>query len=245
MSRSTLVFLLGLSFLFNIFFIAGAMTWRIPAEVDEASGVADVVNTLGLDDRQTDAFKLMRRQFETESVVIQEQLIRVREMISQELASDSPDVEQLRTFSSQEASLLSDRRTMGLDQFTYFVELLSPKQRRDLGHRLSGPPRHRRFSPEEMEKRAIEKFDSNGDGLLDDAERQNARDFGRQQHEQRRMRRAETRMQFDLDGDGSLSPEEHEAYRKFILENRDQNKQHRPPHDRPPHDRPPPPGRSF
>ncbi|MCH2149899.1 MAG: hypothetical protein MK095_10755 [Phycisphaerales bacterium] len=124
MTRSTLIFLLGLSLLFNIFFIAGAMTWRMPVEADESAGVSDVVNQLGLDDQQEEAFKSMRRQFDMESAVIGQQLRRVREMISDELGSDAPDVEQLRNLSAQEASLLADRRTMGVDQFTYFVDML-------------------------------------------------------------------------------------------------------------------------
>ena len=239
MNRSTLIFLLGLSVLFNIFFVAGAMTWRVPAEADEATSVTDVAQKLGLDEKQTEAFSSMRRQFETESVVIGQQLRRVREMIAEELADDAPDVEQLRNLSTQEASLLAERRNIGVDQFTYFVDMLSPKQRRTLGHRLSDHPRGRRVSAQEMEKRAIEKFDANGDGLLDDMERDQAREFAKQENEERRMRRKQTRMQFDLDGDGVLSPDEHEAFRTFILENRESHGRHRPPHDRPPHDRPP------
>ena len=208
MTRSTLAFLLGLSLLFNIFFIAGAMTWRVPAEVNEATRVSRIVTELGLDGQQEEVFKSMQQQFSMESAVIGEQLSRVRQMISAELESDAPDVEELRNLSSQEASLLTDRRTMGVDQFTYFVDMLSPKQRRDLGRRLSGHPRGRHESPRKMEQRAIEKFDSNGDGLLDDAERKNARAFAKQEHEKRRMHREQTRMQFDLDGDGSLSSEE-------------------------------------
>ena len=239
MNRNTLIFVLGLTLLFNIFFVAGAMTWRVPAVTDETREATDVARKLGLDERQKEAFTSMRRQFETESAVIRQQLLRIRDRISEELESDTPDVEQLRHLSAQESSLLAERRNMGVDQFTYFVDMLSPNQRRDLGRRLSGHPRGRRVSPEDLEKRAVEKFDTNGDGVLDDAERQQAREFARQEHEQRRMRRDKIRMQFDQDGDGTLSPEEHEAYRKHILENRESHHRHRPPHDRPPHDRPP------
>ena len=239
MNRSTLIFLLGLSLLFNIFFVAGAMTWRVPAESDETQEVADIARKLDLDEQQKQAFLSMRRQFETESAVIREQLLRMRDRISQELESETPNVEQLRYLSAQESALLAERRTIGVDQFTFFVDMLSPNQRRDLGRRLSGHPRGRRGSPEEIERRAVEMFDLNGDGILDESERQNAREFAKQEHEQRRLRREKTRMQFDLNGDGSLSPEEHEAYRKHILENRESHHRNRPPHDRPPHDRPP------
>ncbi|MCH2132488.1 MAG: hypothetical protein MK116_01935 [Phycisphaerales bacterium] len=239
MNRSLLVFLLGLSVLFNVFFIVGAMTWRVSEEDNNSQEIATVVDVLGLDARQADAFRAMRAQYQTEAMVIGEQLRRVRTMLAEELASESPDIYELRRLTELETGLQSERREIGTDQFAHLIDLLSPEQRRTLGHRMMGPHgrRGRHVPPHEMERRALEKFDVNGDGLLDEQERAAAREFARDQHEQRRQRRREAERQFDADGDGKLSPEEQEAFRQHLLEQREDRDG---PGRRRPGDRPPP-----
>jgi hypothetical protein len=254
-NRSTLVFLLGLSVLFNIFFVVGAMTWRDVSADDESGeeqSINSVINALELDDRQADAFRSMRRQFRTESVVIGQQLIRVRDLIATELAAEQPDIERLRELRDQEVGLNAERQASGSSRFEQFIDLLTTAQRQALGSRLAGPHGRRMPPPEEMERRAIEKFDANGDGLLDEGERQAARQYSKQQHQQWRSRRQELSRKFDLDGDGNLSEEEREAFRQHLLETRGQRdgregrekwkgRDRRNGDRQPPHDRPPPP----
>ncbi len=65
---------------------------------------------------------------------------------------------------------------------------------------------------EEMNKRREEfmsRFDTNGDGELDDSEREAIRDFFRKQREERMLQRMTER--FDADGDGVLNEEERMA----------------------------------
>ncbi|MEE2907541.1 MAG: periplasmic heavy metal sensor [Planctomycetota bacterium] len=244
MSRSILFFLLCLSVLFNVFFIVGAMTWRVSDTTSESGEVNKVVQVLDLDTRQADTFRTMRKEFRTESAVLGQQLRRLRSMIAEELASDQPDVERLRLLTEQESLLQAERHVVGTNQFTDFVGILSPDQRRQLGRRLMGPPGSG-HPPEDIERRALEKFDVNGDGLLDEQERATARDFARQMQAERRAHRRQLERRFDLDGDGQLSPEEQEALRQYLLENRGQRGDRRGRGDRPhPPDRrnAPPPG---
>lgn len=233
MSRPILVFLLGLSVLFNVFFIVGAMTWRVSDTTSESGEVSKVVQVLDLDTRQADTFRMMRKEFQTESAVLGQQLRRLRARIAEELASDQPDIQRLRLLTDQESVLQTERHAIGTNQFTDFVDILSPDQRRQLGHRLMGPPGSG-HPAEAIERRSLEKFDTDGDGLLDEQERANAREFARQMQAQRREHRRQLERRFDLDGDGRLSPEEQEALREYLLENRNQRGDRRGRGDRPP-----------
>ena len=256
MNRSVIVFLLGLSLLFNVFFIIGAMTWRVDATTMEDGEIQEVTDTLDLDNRQTNAFKSMRHEFRTESAVLRQQIRRIRAMIAEELASENPDTIKLRMLAEEENDLQAERHQLGTNQFTDFIGLLSPDQRKRLGHRLMGPPGHG-HPPEELERRAMERFDLDGDGLLNEEERFAAREFARKMQRERKAQRREMERLFDFDGDGKLSPEEQEALREHMLENRpqrggdrrghgnrphppDRSDPHPPPHGHPPHG--PPPG---
>ena len=254
MSRSILAFLLGLSVLFNVFFIVGAMTWRVDDAGDQ-SEVTEVADFLSLDTRQVDAFREMREEFKTHAVVLGQQLRRIRSLIAEELASEYPDIAKLQRMTEQEAALQAERHAFGINQFADFIEILSREQKRQLGHRLMGPPEKHR-PPEEIERMAIERFDQDDDGLLNEEERKAAREFARQTHEARKKHRRELHQRFDIDGDGRLSPDEQEALREHMLEQRAKrkgdrrNRGHRPPpherQNRPPQHGPPtdhfPPG---
>lgn len=62
-----------------------------------------------------------------------------------------------------------------------------------------------------LEKPAvIKEFDKDGDGKLNDTEKQLAKDTLKKRHDEKR---AEMMKKFDKDGDGKLSPEEHKAMR--------------------------------
>jgi Ca2+-binding EF-hand superfamily protein len=69
----------------------------------------------------------------------------------------------------------------------------------------------------------LERFDHDGDGRLDDAERAEAERFLEQRRRERELRRAEMMRRFDVDGDGRLNAEEREAMRRWLQEPRDAN----------------------
>jgi len=232
MNRSILTLLLGLSIIFNVFFIVGARTWR-PSDLEQTD-VKEVADVLALDTRQTDVFRSMRQEFKTEVAVLSQQIHRVRSMIAEELASEQPDTTRLRMLTEQETALQAERHAVSTSQFTEFIGMLSPSQRRQLGRRLMGP-HDMGHPPRELERMAIERFDLDGDGLLDEEERKAAREFSRQMHKSRKAHRRELEKRFDLDGDGRLSPDEQEALREHLLEQRSRrsgdqrNRGHRPP----------------
>ena len=90
MNRSILTFLLGLSLIFNVFFIIGAMTWRPSEKETEARIIKDVVDRLELDDRQADAFRYLRKADQEETGLIREQLTVNHDTMMRILASEAP-----------------------------------------------------------------------------------------------------------------------------------------------------------
>ena len=243
MTRGPLIFLLVLSFLFNIFFVMGAMTWRGEETQQTAASVDSVIRKLDLDQRQAEVFRSLYSDFKLQSAVIGEDLSRIRRSIGRQLEQDTPDINRLRELAAEETALRAERHEIAGDQFTHFVDLLNPAQRRTLGHRLMGSPRPPRPPVGEFERRELAIFDQDGDGSLNPEEREEARRFHRHRMEMRRQHRLQEERRFDANGDGRLSLEEQAAYRDFLL-----NLPDRPPRDfgpagRPPHEhRPPPPG---
>lgn len=73
--------------------------------------------------------------------------------------------------------------------------------------------------PPEMKKEILARFDKNGDGKLDEAERQAAKEALKERFGQRLQGMKEKLLaKFDKDGDGKLSPEERQAAREYAKE---------------------------
>lgn len=245
MNRSILVFILGLSLIFNVFFIIGAMTWRTSVkktEIVETAIIKDVVERLELDNRQADAFQYLRKSDQEETGFIREQLRMNHDVMMEILASETPDINRLRTIANEDIELQSELHRVRMENHLGLVELLSPPQRRRLAEQIMGRPdrrgprEHRTFSDD-----VIKKFDLDENGELDKMERRAAREFAKQQHRSRRERSRELHQRFDLDKDGRLDREEEDAMRLFLLENGIENPPHSPPGRRngPPHHHPP------
>ncbi len=243
MNRSLLVFLFGLSLIFNVFFIIGAMTWRTSADDAEAAIIEDVVDRLELDNRQADAFQYLRKADQEETGLIQEQLRMNHDSMLEILASETPDINRLRTLGNEVIELRSELHKVHMENHLGLVELLSPSQRRRLAEQIPNGRHDRRgpYKPRTFSDEIIKKYDADGNGALDKAERRDAREFAKQRHQSRRERGREIQKRFDLDNDGKLDSEEENAMRLFLLENGMENPPY-PPRGRrngPPHHHPP------
>ena len=248
MNRPVLIFLLGLSLIFNVFFIIGAMTWRTSAAESEAGIIKDVVDRLELDTRQADAFQYLRQADQDETGLIREQLAMNNDIMMEILASEMPDINRLRTLARQDIELRSELHKVRMENHLGLVELLTPRQRQRLAEQIThGRPPHRGpREPRKFSEDVINRFDLDGNGQLDKAERREAREFAKQQHRDRRERARKLQQRFDLDKDGRLDHEEENAMRMYLLENgmeyvappppgrRDGHPPHHPPRH-PPH----------
>ena len=90
MKRSTLIFLLTCSVLFNLFFIAGAMVWNSedasrPRVRSHAAAINRIVSEMGLDRRQQAAFEALRREYEEESGLLTARMQDVRNQMSMDI----------------------------------------------------------------------------------------------------------------------------------------------------------------
>jgi Spy/CpxP family protein refolding chaperone len=209
-----LMALLALSLIFNIFFIAGAMRQQRPG--DPIAAITRVANELSLDEQQAGRLAELRASFREETALVREELHEVHDAIASEMASDSPDGTILRSLMEREASLIAERRQAAQQHFGHFVELLTPEQRHDLGRRMH-PDRGRGDRPGDP-PHIVQRFDVDGDGVLNDAERGEARRAVETRREQHATWRADMRRQFDENQDGRLDAEEREAMRAWLLE---------------------------
>ncbi len=214
MKTRILMALLGLSIIFNIFFVAGAL--RHQRRGDPVAAITQVANELSLDTQQADRLAELRKSFREDTALIREELHEVHEAIGIEMASDAPDATTLRELMERESDLIAQRRQAAQQHFGHFVDLLTPEQRHGLGRRMH--PKHMHSDRPAEPPHIVERFDSDGDGTLDDEERAEAR----RSVETRRQRhvnwQAEMRHKFDENQDGHLDAEEQEALRAWLLE---------------------------
>ncbi len=208
------VALFALSLIFNIFFVIGALGKRPPrgplAEITQAA------QELDLDAQQSSRFGELRAEFRAEAALIGQELHQIRQEIAEQLDAESPDSQQLAELMQRESELISQRRRTATQHFGHFVDILTPSQRHDLGHRMH--PKHGPSERPADPPQVVAQFDADGDGKLNDEERIEAHQAMARRREQDYRRRAEMREQFDADEDGRLSPQEREALRAWLLE---------------------------
>ena len=206
--------LFALSLIFNIFFVIGALERRPPrgrlAEITQAARELDLAA------QQSSRCGNLRAEFRAEADLIGQELHQIRGEIADQLNADSPDSEELSELMQRESELILQRRSTATQHFAHFVDILTPSQRHDLGHRMHPEhgPNERPADPPQV----VAQFDADGDGKLNDEERIEAHQAMGRRREQGFRRRAEMREQFDADGDGQLSPQEREALRAWLLE---------------------------
>lgn len=217
MKRHLIHLALALSLLFNVFFVVGFMQARAQlARVESTSGVSRLVtDELSLNDAQAAVFSRLRSSLRDEMTIHREALALTQEELVAQLAKAEPDLVRVRELVARKAELHRERRLAGSQRFNEFLGVLSPEQCRAMSRRFHrGPPgRGRTFD-------ALERFDANGDGKLDDEERAAAREFMETRRRERGQRRQEALERFDSDGDGQLDAEERDAFRQWRWQQR-------------------------
>lgn len=223
MRRQLVIGALALSVLFNVFFVAGYVKAR--AQRARAVEIEDVVaRELELDGDQVAVFADLRRTGRQDAEVYQDDLALVREELAEEIdRADDGDPQRLAEIVEREAELRRQWRLSEVDRLGEFVGALTPEQRRRLAARLK-----HEGAPEGRRQAMRERFDANGDGVLDDDERAAAREFlqeRRAEHERHRRDgrpdrerrfRIEIVRRFDADGDGRLDADEMRAVRRWL-----------------------------
>ncbi len=227
MRQYLLLFALVLSGLFNVFFVAGYLKARAEAAPDVTAAVG---RELGLSTTQAALFKQLRETGRADAELYEDSISLVRRELVDQLNSDH-DPERVAEIVDREADLRRQWRLAEARRFTDFVASLEPQQRRALLSRMKHAA-----SKQERHEALVRRFDANGDGVLDEQERQTARMHMRARRAERerngrngfggppgmdrrgsrpsgmdRRLRHELLKRFDADGDGRLDTEELEA----------------------------------
>jgi Spy/CpxP family protein refolding chaperone len=212
MTTRILAALLALSVIFNIFFVIGTLGHS--PERESMRRLQRIANDLELNPQQSNRLTELRTSFNGQAAILQNDLHRVRQEIASELDAESPDLDRVRALMQEEGELAAARRASAARHFGDFIDLLTPEQRHMLGRRFEPSRRGGQGLPPET----IARFDSDGDGTLNEAEHAKAHAEMRQHQERRRGWREEARRKFDVNQNGQLEPEEREAMRAWLLE---------------------------
>lgn len=166
-NRNILLFALVLSLLFNFFFIVGVLGGQ-GARTDDAPDrlTREVADALQLDESQAQVFAQLQTRLREESAVYDQAIALARQELWAELERDSIDPERIQSCLDQEADLRRQSRLAAGEKLREFMATLSPGQRQRFMQQLRhAPPSARR------RQRMLERFDTNRDGRLDQAER--------------------------------------------------------------------------
>ncbi len=232
MKQSLLLFALVLSGLFNLFFVAGYLKARAQAAPDVTNAVG---RELGLNTTQAALFKQLRETGRADAELYEDSITLVRRELVDQLNSDH-DPDRIAEIVDREADLRRQWRLAEARRFTDFVGSLEPQQRRALLSRMKSAE-----SKRGRHEALVRRFDGNGDGVLDEQERQAARKHMRARRAERerhgrngfggppgvdrrgsrpsgidRRLRHELIKRFDADGNGRLDAEEQEALLAWI-----------------------------
>ncbi len=165
MKPNLVLFALVLSLLFNVFFIAGYTRARRAAARD----VTDVVGReLDLNDAQYALFKQLRAVGHDDAEMYRDSITLVRHELVQELDRPDGDPRRLAEIVEREADVRRQWKLADASRLVEFIESLTPEQRHAMRLRM------KRATDGDRPAWRIRRFDTNGDGVLDDEERQAA-----------------------------------------------------------------------
>ncbi len=235
MKPNLVLLALVLSVLFNVFFIAVYDR----ARRDAARDVNDVVGReLDLDDAQSALFKQLRAAGHDDAEMYRDSITLVRHELVEDLDRMESDPRRLAEIVEREADMRRQWKLADASRLAEFMESLTPEQRRAFRSRVT------RARDGGHRERRIRRFDTNGDGVLDDQERQAAharmqafraeraehwrQRFGDRPDRNHRGRpggpggerriRRELMNRFDADGDGTLDAHERETLLDWVSE---------------------------
>jgi Spy/CpxP family protein refolding chaperone len=233
MKAKVLYILLGLSVIFNFSFAGGFLQARSSVETAEAPEEAEelVAEELGLTAPQQKTFSELREASRRRVEELQEAITLARQELWAELTAAVVDRERVGEAQEQLVGLHGELRQLQQDYFGRFMDALTPEQRRGVIERM-----RRRHGLRGVRGRLLNRFDADGDGVLDAGEREEARKHLRKaapafgEHwrhgpmppgrargtrpggiDRRAAVRAAVMRKFDTDGDGRLSDDERDA----------------------------------
>ncbi len=232
MKQNLLLFALVLSGLFNVFFVGGYLKARAEMAPDITVAVG---RELGLDTTQAALFRQLRETGHADAELYQDSITLVHRELVDQLDSD-PDPQRVAEIVGREADLRRQWRLAEAMRFSDFVASLEPQQRRMLSARMKHTACH-----QGRHEALLRRFDANGDGELDEQERQAAREHMQSRRAERERRgrsgfggppgmdrrgsrsagidrrvRHELFRRFDADGDGRLDAQEQETLLAWV-----------------------------
>ena len=179
--KALMPILLLISLVFNAAFLVGYVAYRTngqpPAITEEMTET--VADELGLDKAQRETFESLLKQNAEEGAQLREAIRATREALLDEIGSPDSDPERVATLQGELAEFHQTYRDTLLHRYSKFMDVLKPEQRRAVTekmHRHHG--RHGRgdHGPPWMRGKSMERFDADGDGQLDEEEREKARE---------------------------------------------------------------------
>jgi len=202
-----LVFLLAMSLLFNVFFLAGYMraTTRV-STIDTSEGAARLAAVeLGLDKEQAAVFSGLRTEMQEDNLAYADALALAEQEFYGSLDGEDPDPAAVASLIEREMELHRQMRETAMRRVERFARMLSPEQRKALFGKVRG-----RFSGRGQRRRIMERFDVNRNGTLDPDEKVAA-----DAHIAQMMERMRSRL--DRNGNGIIEPEEKQAAREHMM----------------------------
>ena len=220
-SQRTLSIALGASLLFNVSVLLGFASSKpspspSPQSVvdSQARGFDRLGGELNLDEAQRATLQTLEQQRRESSTVFEEGNAVMQQRLADAIQVEQPDLGQIRDVVNQQVELDRQRRLSAADLLDQFLHLLTPPQRLRMHQRIGAAPR-----PPGMSPAIFARFDSNGDGRLDPAERRHADQEFRNKHRDL-FRGGPPRPPiwpwFDADGDGRLNDEERDERDRFV-----------------------------
>ncbi len=154
---------------FNVMFAIGyfcAPSMATAPGSPDASA-ADVADTLGLDDTQRAAFAALRKEAHDEAEELAQHAALLQQQLWSEAADPAADQKTIEDTAKDLGAVRDAYREVQVGQFRRFMGILSPEQRQAVTERLGA-------QRPGLRARLEREFDTDGDGVLNPAERENA-----------------------------------------------------------------------
>lgn len=175
--------LLAISIIFNFTFAGGFLLARSDEQVAGApeAGTNLVADEFDLTEDQKKVFARLRGEAQTRAKEMRQSLLLARQDLRSEISSDSPDPQRVSETQDRLAELYRDYRRESSEHLRQFLEVLGPEQRKAVMERI-----RRREHSYRGGRGLLERFDTNRDGKLDEAERSRARKYFSGRHSRSR-----------------------------------------------------------
>ncbi len=175
--------LLMVSIAFNVTFMGGFFHARVAdsttTEQPDEYVVADrVADEMGLSADQRNKFLGLRQEMEGKLRDLREAIHLAHQEWLAETSKSSPDAEAVAAAQEELTRLQMESRKLRFSSFQQFMDILTPEQRRRASDRMRHGMHHHRPGREEF----LRRFDTNGDGVVDEAEREKAREMIGKKH---------------------------------------------------------------